>query len=104
MTGGGPPSANVAQEIVTALETAFALNPFDFLAADGLVVVYGLSGPDGKELMSKWLRERDEVLDLLGISMQCASKQPLLSMVWQDDMQQHTSGRIPPLVDVGNLK
>eukprot|EP01043_Picozoa_sp_COSAG02_P039628 COSAG02_NODE_3144_length_7290_cov_18.513559_5_plen_96_part_00 len=89
---------------MTAFETAFALNPFDFLAADGLVVVFGLSGPDGIDLKWKWLRERDEVLDALGISVQCARGQPLLSMVWEHDLQQHTSGRIPPLVNVGNLE
>lgn len=50
MTGNGPPSPAVAQDIVVAFETAFALNPLDFLAADGLVVAYGLSGPRAQEL------------------------------------------------------
>ena len=98
MTGNGPPSPAGAQDIVVAFETAFALNPLDFLAADGLVVAYGLSGPRAQELKAKWLRRRDEVLAVLGISLQCASKQPLLSVVWQNDLQQHASGGIPALL------
>jgi len=94
------PSPDVAKGIIAAFEEAFSLNPFCFSAADGLIVIYGLSGPEAKDRMVEWMRKRDQVLDTLSISMECASKQPLLSKVWENDLRQHAGGGIPPFLEL----
>ena len=87
LQGEGPPEDGVARQIVASFERAFELNPADFSAADGLAIVYAAAGAGVLE--RAWLTKRDAVLDTLGLSLECASTEPLLSVIWGDSVRNH---------------
>ena len=67
--------------VIDCFKRAFELNPFDYIAADALALVYNISGPAHKELATEWQERRDKSMSSISISMDCAtSNNRLLSL------------------------